>query len=497
MPLRTSPTQTRHFMKIEVYADQTDNDPTSVIAQTGATIASAGGTVDGLTGLGLGLGSGVNASGTSRRVERAVRRINENIKRAESGGYTDPRFKLWLDSRNQPNTQRARWQESLTTVLAMETGGNIAEDKEEPREEENPLKPDTYHLEGEFAALNRIYDVTVEGIKVEEQLEFGSKLQAYLEEHGEELSKGFRNAFARVESKSDPITSYINLGDGKWVVTEGTAEEVTNKTLKLLGGSNLVLTGNGTTLVSPAGYNFANIEGQELNKFISIFKQTAIGDKCSGENSMAGTAWQLVSSVLSVDVLADLCTCGYDLKNLGSENVSAGGTTFDCTIAFTPIGAVKFGDEVLGIFKSVKVDTHKMAEKIADEYKRFFEVIGIEGKFGHVLERHIGKTDDYLRLRIAEDGLESASTFTDKETFLRVFKQAEQKYAKEIEGWLGNSTIKHNFELDIAANDIGRVIHKSNLHKSINATYARFVIVKDGKSGYKVLTVKLSDSPIK
>ena len=486
----TPPSQTRHFMKIEVYADQTDNNPTSVIAQTGAPIASAGGNVTGL--------ENQSSNDIPRRVQRVNRKIAEMENQYNNNGYVDPRFKQWLDARNQPNIQRDAWQDSLTTVLAMETGVSIAEGKEEPREEEeNPLKPDTYHLEGEFAALNRIYDVTVEGIKVEEQLEFGSKLQAYLEEHGEELSKGFRNAFARVESKSDPITSYINLGDGKWVVTEGTAEEVTNKTLKLLGGSNLVLTGNGTTLVSPAGYNFANIEGQELNKFISIFKQTAIGDKCSGENSMAGTAWQLVSSVLSVDVLADLCTCGYDLKNLGSENVSAGGTTFDCTIAFTPIGAVKFGDEVLGIFKSVKVDTHKMAEKIADEYKRFFEVIGIEGKFGHVLERHIGKTDDYLRLRIAEDGLESASTFTDKETFLRVFKQAEQKYAKEIEGWLGNSTIKHNFELDIAANDIGRVIHKSNLHKSINATYARFVIVKDGKSGYKVLTVKLSDSPIK
>ena len=136
----------------------------AIISKTGAPIASAGGNVTGF--------ENQSSNDIPRRVQRVNRKIAEMENQYNNNGYVDPRFKQWLDARNQKNIQRDAWQESLTTVLAMETGVSIAEDKEEPREDENPLKPGTAHLEGEYAALNRIYDVTVEGVRTEEQLEY-------------------------------------------------------------------------------------------------------------------------------------------------------------------------------------------------------------------------------------------------------------------------------------------------------------------------------------
>ena len=114
MKPRASLSKTWHFVKMKVYADQNDNDPTSVIAQVGAPIASAGGNVTGL--------ENQSSNDIPRRVQRVNRKIAEMENQYNNGGYADPRFKQWLDARNQPNIQRDAWQDSLTTVLAMETG---------------------------------------------------------------------------------------------------------------------------------------------------------------------------------------------------------------------------------------------------------------------------------------------------------------------------------------------------------------------------------------
>ena len=483
MPLRTSPTQTRHFMKIEVYADQTDNDPTSVIAQTGATIASAGGTVDGLTGLGLGLGSGVNASGTSRRVERAVRRINENIKRAESGGYTDPRFKLWLDSRNQPNTQRARWQESLTTVLAMEMGADIAEDKEEPREEENPLKPDTYHLEGEFAALNRIYDVTVEGIRIEEQLEFGSLLKAYLEEHGEGLSESFREAFNNISNQHN-VTAYIKGGEGKWAVLEGSADKVSANANALINGDTAPLSNEGSTLFSSQEINSGDSSGW-LNKMV---RQVFLGNY-SKEITGAGTAVQVALGFSGLDLPADVRDLIYDINHWEWSKGHITQTALD-SIAFLPVvGSLKYADESVRLFVKMENEIIEVVGKRTDDTYSLVKESSISG---HAVSKHVGRTSKEDLIKMAEEfGGREVSSFYDSTIEKFVVDTIKNVKKAEIEEWVRNAKIgsKEDFPFDFSSYRIDslgtwmKTADHSTYTEITKSAVVRFRKMEDGSFG--------------
>ena len=64
-----------------------------------------------------------------------------------------------------------------------------------------------------------------------------------------------------------------------------------------------------------------------------------------------------------------------------------------------------------------------------------------EAKGGHILERHVGKTDEELLERLKrEPHLSAASTFTDEETAEKVIKAAIAENQDLITKWLRSST---------------------------------------------------------
>ena len=433
------PTQTWRFVKMKVYADQTDNDPTSVIAQTGAPIASAGGTVDGLALLrqgfgGQGFGSGSNSNDIPRRFQRVNRKIAEMENQYNNNGYVDPRFKQWLDARNQPNIQRDAWQESLTTVLAMETGVSIAEDKEEPREDENPLKPGTAHLEGEYAALNRIYDVTVEGVRTEEQLEFGSLLKAYLEEHGEGLSESFREAFNNISNQHN-VTAYIKGGEGKWAVLEGSADKVSANANALINGDTAPLSNEGSTLFSSQEINSGDSSGW-LNKMV---RQVFLGNY-SKEITGAGTAVQVALGFSGLDLPADVRDLIYDINHWEWSKGHITQTALD-SIAFLPVvGSLKYADESVRLFVKMENEIIEVVGKRTDDTYSLVKESSISG---HAVSKHVGRTSKEDLIKMAEEfGGREVSSFYDSTIEKFVVDTIKNVKKAEIEEWVRNPNAK-------------------------------------------------------
>ncbi len=137
-----------------VYGKQ--GDPGSTVTSIGPQIASAGSIP-------------ITASSNNtipRRVQRVYRRIEENVRQAENGGYTDPRIRAWLNVKDQPNIQRERWQKSLLDVLVMQGGTYEGEDAL-VGSDENPLKPGTAHMIAEVALLDKAVDAGKIGMVIE------------------------------------------------------------------------------------------------------------------------------------------------------------------------------------------------------------------------------------------------------------------------------------------------------------------------------------------
>ena len=174
----------------------------------GVVVASTGNIDD------LGLGTSVNVStseGLSRRMIRIKGRIDAMEAQADAGGYVDPRFAQWRNVRDDPNLQRDRWRTGVDQVMQLvaEDAGEI---EEEVGPEKDPRKPDVAWAEEQVAGVTTaVYDVVVEGVRVEEQLRFGEELEKYLAENGDRLSnniaialRNFVSNNSQVEIRNDP-----------------------------------------------------------------------------------------------------------------------------------------------------------------------------------------------------------------------------------------------------------------------------------------------------
>jgi hypothetical protein len=110
-----------------------------------------------------------------------------------------------------------------------------------------------------------------------------------------------------------------------------------------------------------------------------------------------------------------------------------------------------------------------------------------EAKGGHVLEKHVGKTDAQLVARLRrESGITAASTFKDEATAEKVIKETLAQNQSRIEQWLGSSNAKP-LALDHAANSvIGRSV-LAGQQVATDRSNAIVVLTKD-QDGFHVLT---------
>ncbi len=111
-----------------------------------------------------------------------------------------------------------------------------------------------------------------------------------------------------------------------------------------------------------------------------------------------------------------------------------------------------------------------------------------EAKGGHILERHVGKTDEELLERLKrEPHLSAASTFTDEEMAEKVIKAAIAENQDLITKWLRSSTGDRIFRVTYdSPTSIGRTA--TQLTNSINNAQRVRLVLKKSTNGYFILT---------
>jgi hypothetical protein len=80
---------------------------------------------------------------------------------------------------------------------------------------------------------------------------------------------------------------------------------------------------------------------------------------------------------------------------------------------------------------------------------------------GHTLGKHVGRSDDELRQRLAQEDISAASTYTDRAAAEFAVGDALQEGQHRIEQWLARSGGHPNLVLDHRGVDpIGRTLHR-------------------------------------
>ena len=146
---------------------------------------------------------------------------------------------------------------------------------------------------------------------------------------------------------------------------------------------------------------------------------------------------------------------------------------------------------LLGAMKGVRPAGRAAAEPSKPPSARSTFLQENEARGGHVLDKHVGKTDEELLARLnSEPHLREVSTFTDEATAERVIHQAIEKHQDRISQWLQKSrdTI---LELTYSSTStLGRSAQRGS--DAVMGKQSARVILKKSKEGYIVLTAYLN-----
>ena len=112
-----------------------------------------------------------------------------------------------------------------------------------------------------------------------------------------------------------------------------------------------------------------------------------------------------------------------------------------------------------------------------------------EAAGGHILRKHVGRTDDQLRERLdRERNISGASTYTDRATAERAVGAAIAQSQDRIQRWLNRSGGHPNLVLDYDSDPpVGRTINRGESH-SRPCSHALVVLKYEPPSSYYVLT---------
>jgi hypothetical protein len=112
-----------------------------------------------------------------------------------------------------------------------------------------------------------------------------------------------------------------------------------------------------------------------------------------------------------------------------------------------------------------------------------------EERGGHTLARHVARTDDELRGRLAQErNISAASTWSDRETAESVVAEALAAERRRVDGWTRRGFPRANLALHYNA---GRVIGRSLLRgdsQAVDCSAAVIVLRADGPESFYVLT---------
>jgi hypothetical protein len=112
-----------------------------------------------------------------------------------------------------------------------------------------------------------------------------------------------------------------------------------------------------------------------------------------------------------------------------------------------------------------------------------------EERGGHTLARHVARTDDGLRERLArERNISAASSWTDRETAETIVADALAAERGRVDSWMSRGFPRANLALHYNA---GRVIGRSLWRgdsKTVECSSAAIVLRADGPESFYVLT---------
>lgn len=110
-----------------------------------------------------------------------------------------------------------------------------------------------------------------------------------------------------------------------------------------------------------------------------------------------------------------------------------------------------------------------------------------EARGGHLIARHVGKTDAELLQRLKDNPkITGASTFTDRATAEKVASEVlnDPNNKKIIQAWLSNPKIKSTLVLPYQGTEIiGRGVQRGSTTVE-HMTNAKIVLKKDGAGGF-------------
>jgi len=108
---------------------------------------------------------------------------------------------------------------------------------------------------------------------------------------------------------------------------------------------------------------------------------------------------------------------------------------------------------------------------------------------GHILARHVGKSEEFLRHRLAtEPDLDVASTFSDRQTAENALSELLDDHARDIQRWLSGGA--HRFALSQRVSyPVGRVLMRG-VAASMPASGIELVLRRSAAmpTGYRIHT---------
>jgi Bacterial CdiA-CT RNAse A domain len=112
-----------------------------------------------------------------------------------------------------------------------------------------------------------------------------------------------------------------------------------------------------------------------------------------------------------------------------------------------------------------------------------------EQRGGHTLARHVARTDDELRERLAhERNISAASTWIDRATAEAVVGEALAAERSRVDNWVGQGYPRANLALHYhAGRVIGRSLRRGDV-RTVECSSAVIVLRADGPESFYVLT---------
>jgi hypothetical protein len=132
-----------------------------------------------------------------------------------------------------------------------------------------------------------------------------------------------------------------------------------------------------------------------------------------------------------------------------------------------------------------QVQQQKAASR--DENAKAFDLDANEKRGGHVLARHVGKTDAELKQRLDEEpNISAASTYTDKKTAEEAIAAALEQRGARVDGWVKRRS-HPNLVLDYyAKTSVGRTLRRGETTGA--PCLHSIVVLKWEQKDYYVLT---------